>query len=179
MIIERRGSAKNRAKNASSANSLALLPAFTGALNRPSTAQSTILAAVRASARIGGFILRCSPSNETARAGAQLRQTLCSLVRRERGLHQRSLALSEPSRGRRGGGRRGWRTAARLHGGHTHGRRAGRLKGGIGPTAAGLFSNSASSEAPQRLWLREFSATGRRRRNGAEVLRNLGRGAGR
>ena len=46
MIIERRGSAKNRAKFASSANSLALLPAFTGALNRPTNAQSTILAAV-------------------------------------------------------------------------------------------------------------------------------------
>ena len=65
--------------------------------------------------------------------------------RRQRGLHQRSPQLSEPSRGRRGGGRRTWRAAARLHGGHTHGRRAGRLKGVIGPTAAGLFSNSAPS----------------------------------
>ena len=53
-----------------------------------------------------------------------------------------------------------------------------RLTGVIGPMAAGLFSNSASSEAPQHLQLREFRATGRRRRNGAEVLRNLGRGAG-
>ena len=74
MIIERRGSAKNRAKFASSANSLALLQAFTGALHMPSNAISMILAAVRASASIRRFHLRCSPSNETARAGAQLRQ---------------------------------------------------------------------------------------------------------
>ena len=74
MIIERRGSAKNRANFASSANSLALLQAFTGALHRPSNASSTILAAMRASASIRRFHLRCSPSNETARAGAELRQ---------------------------------------------------------------------------------------------------------
>ena len=178
MIIGRRGSAKNRAKFASAAISRALFQAFTGALHRPANASSTILAAVRASARIGGFILRCSPSNETARAGAQLLQRNARLCGGNVACTS-ALQLSEPSRGRRGGGSRARCAAASLHGGHAHGRRAGRLKGVIGPMAAGLFSNSASFEAPQHLWLREFSATGRRRRNGAEVLRILGRGAGR
>ena len=151
---------------------------LTGSLNWPTGALKDFSRRA-AVARAKALPLRCSPCHALRATQRALRSIAADATFHLYGGSVRSPALSEPSRGRRGGGRRGRRTAARLHGGHAHGRRAGRLKGVIGPTAAGLFSNSASSEAPQHLQLREFRATGRRRRNGAEVLRILGRGAGR